>query len=66
MALTDSMGERMDKIMRNSVSFYHIVNDMTLLYTCIVYNNSDDLIFHICVSCSFSFLPVHCLMTASC
>jgi hypothetical protein len=52
MAVTDNMGERMNKIMGSSVSFYHIVSDMSLLYTCMLCNKSDDLIFHTCVSYS--------------
>lgn len=66
MALTDNVGERINKIMRNNVSFYHIANGMSLLYTCIVSNEPDDLILHISVSYSLPSMPVHCVMTASC
>lgn len=64
MAVTDNMGERMNKIMGSSVSFYHIVSDMSLLYTCMLCNKSDDLIFHTCVSYSWTFLA--CSLSHDC
>jgi hypothetical protein len=66
MALVDNVGERIYKRMMNNISFYHIANGVTLLYTCIVCNEPVYLILHVSLFCSLPSLLVHCLMTASC